>query len=251
MTVLEPAQPHLGHETELWQQGFRAIAGIDEAGRGALAGPVVAGAVILPLAEFCVDGDNGARTHGVWAEVRDSKLLRPARRVALDAQIRAQAAAAAVGMASPQEIDRMGIAAATRLAMVRAVEGLTLAADFLLIDWVRLARCPLPQRSFAKADRISVSVAAASILAKVARDALMVDLGEVYPEYGFAGHKGYGAPRHLAALGATGPCPVHRYTFAPVARCASLFDGVPNSLETSGAAGAAGAAKGEGTLRDG
>lgn len=228
MTV---AQPHLDHETELWRAGYRRIAGVDEAGRGALAGPVVAAAVVLPYA---------IPVEGVWAAVRDSKLLRAERRTELDTQIREQAAAWAVGIVPPAEIDRIGIAAATRAAMIQAIYALgdkgdtrdvlerdvpeNDTADYLLIDWVRLAQCPLPQRSFAKADQISVSVAAASILAKVTRDALMVELDGTYPAYGFASNKGYGAKTHLCALAEWGPCSMHRHSFAPIARRASLFD---------------------------
>jgi ribonuclease HII len=223
MTVV---QPHLDHETELWRAGYRRIAGVDEAGRGALAGPVVAAAVVLPCA---------IPMEGVWAEVRDSKLLRAERRTELDAQIREQAAAWAVGIVAPTEIDRIGIAAATRAAMIQAIYALgdktskrdapeKNTADYLLIDWVRLAQCPLPQRSFAKADQVSVSVAAASILAKVTRDTLMVELDVTYPAYGFASNKGYGAKTHLCALAEWGPCPMHRHSFAPIARRASLFD---------------------------
>lgn len=216
-----PRRPHLEHEAELWGQGYRRIAGIDEAGRGALAGPVVAAAVILPDSVYA--GATAGSVPGIWGEMRDSKLLAPGRRATLAAAIRAHAIAA-VGMASAQEIDALGIAVATRLAMMRAVEGLAECADSLLIDWVRLTRCPLPQRSFAKADQISVSVAAASILAKVTRDAYMCELDTRYAAYGFARHKGYGARAHLTALEACGPCVEHRFSFAPLAARATLFD---------------------------
>jgi ribonuclease HII len=221
ITTDNPASaPHLQCESLLWKQGLHQVAGLDEAGRGALAGPVAAAAVILPC-------DTDAT--GVWSQVRDSKVLQPAQRARLDQEIRAAAIAVGVGMVSAPEIDRVGIAAATRLAMAQAIESLASRVDYLLIDWVRLAQCPIPQFSFAKADRISISVAAASILAKVARDAHMVQLARRYPGYGFESHKGYGAPAHLRALAEKGPCAVHRHSFAPIARRASLFtpDGAP------------------------
>ena len=213
--MAEQSIPSFAYELEYRRQGFRFIAGVDEAGRGALAGPVAAAAVIVP--------ELGAPA-GVWAEVRDSKQLRPAVRETLAAAVRAEALAHAVGMASAAEIDEMGIAPATRLAMTRAIAALQPAADFLLIDWVRLSALALAQVSFARADALSVSVAAASILAKVARDAHMVQLDGVHPGYAFAAHKGYGAPAHLAALQQLGPCPEHRHSFAPIARQPSLFD---------------------------
>jgi ribonuclease HII len=207
--------PTLDREASLWQQGYTLVAGIDEAGRGALAGPVVAGAVVVP---------SGATLNGIWAQVRDSKLLKPAQRTSMAEVIRHEAAAVGIGIVSAAEIDRIGIAPATRLAMMQAIEGLMPVPEFLLIDWVRLPQCTIAQNSFAKADRLSVSVAAASILAKVARDSLMIQLAQEYPQYQFAANKGYGAPVHLAALGEHGPSPIHRYSFAPIAKKMPLFD---------------------------
>jgi ribonuclease HII len=207
--------PNLAQEARLWQSGCARVAGIDEAGRGALAGPVMAAAVVLPP---------GAPYARVWAEVRDSKLLRPAQRTTLAAAIQAEALAWAVGSVEAAEIDRIGIAAAARRAMLAAVAGLGVPPDYLLIDWVRLPMLAIPQLCVAKADRDLVSVAAASILAKVTRDRLMVALDETYPGYGFASHKGYGSAAHLAALEAQGPCPEHRRSFAPVAARPTLFD---------------------------
>lgn len=195
------------HEKLLWAAGYTAVAGLDEAGRGALAGPVVAGAVILP---------KGAEPAGVWAEVRDSKTLSPARREELAEAIRSEAAAWAVGEATPAEIDAIGIAPATRLAMQRAIDALSPRPDYLLLDWVRLATVNIPQESFTKGDARIVSIAAASILAKVHRDGLLTALDSRYPLYGFAGHKGYGAAAHLAAIERHGPCPEHRISFAPM-----------------------------------
>lgn len=206
--------PTLVEEERLWQAGYGAIAGVDEAGRGALAGPVVAGAVILPV---------GCAYAGIWATVKDSKLLSPAQREDLAITIRQEALAWAVGSASAGEIDSMGIAPATRLAMIRAVESLIPRPSYLLIDWVRLAQINLPQESFIKGDRRIVSIAAASILAKTYRDAQLMALHGDYPHYGFHNHKGYAAPVHLAALAEHGPCPHHRHTFAPIRRDESLF----------------------------
>jgi ribonuclease HII len=189
------------------------VAGVDEAGRGALAGPVVAAAVAI--APENVEAP-------VWSQVRDSKLLTPAHRTALEPQIQEQALTWAVAAVETATVDRLGIAVAARLAMARAIAALKPPADFLLIDWVRLPQLAIPQHSQPKADRDIVSVAAASILAKVHRDRWMVALHERYPQYGFAGHKGYGAAAHLAALDCWGPCPEHRRSFAPLAQ-ATLF----------------------------
>ncbi len=202
-------RPTLLYEMTLWQEGYRCVAGIDEAGRGALAGPVVAAAVIAP--PFCA-------LDGVWAAVRDSKQLTPARRTALAAIVREQALAWGVGAVSAAEIDATGIAPATRKAMALAVEmaAEVARADYLLIDWVRLPELLLPQQSLIKADATIVSVAAASILAKVHRDGLLCAWDADFPAYGFAAHKGYGSAAHLAALAAHGPCALHRRTFAPL-----------------------------------
>lgn len=218
--------PDLTREKALWAVGCHHVAGIDEAGRGALAGPVVAAAVVLP---------QYASVAGVWTQVRDSKLLSPKRRESLEADIRSQAAAWAVGRASAAEVDRSGVAAATRVAMTRAIHALDVEPSHLLIDWVRLPDVGIAQTSWAKADRHSVSVAAASILAKVHRDRLLMDIDPEYPAYGFYRHKGYGTARHLAALSEHGPCPEHRLSFAPVAQCRSLFDldGSDSNLNSS------------------
>ena len=206
--------PTFEHENRLWANGCRCVAGLDEAGRGALAGPVVAAAVVI---------DPDSASLPLWGELRDSKLLSPRQRAALAPQIQAAAHCWAVGAASAQEIDRVGIAAATRQAMQAAVAGLSLPPQQLLIDWVRLPQVNIAQFSCAKADQLIVSVAAASILAKVHRDALMTALDQLYPAYGFGAHKGYGAPAHLTALAAHGPCPEHRHSFAPIAGTHNLF----------------------------
>jgi len=184
------------------------VAGLDEAGRGAWAGPVVAAAVVLPP----LDPDLRRRLAGV----RDSKLLSPARREALLTTICEYALAYGVGAAPPAEIDRLGIVPATRKAMAQALEGLPLPPDYLLIDYLPLPEVPLPQHSLPKGDVHVLSIAAASILAKVSRDRLMIQLEQQWPGYGFAQHKGYGTAQHQAALRALGPSQVHRLSFAPL-----------------------------------
>ena len=189
--------------------GAGCVAGIDEAGRGALAGPVFAAAVALPLDDpLLMDA---------LAGVRDSKLLSAAARERLFPLICARALAYGIGQASAATIDRFGILPATRLAMADAARTLSPAAAALLIDGpIRLAAVPLPQRAVIRGDQQSVSIAAASILAKVSRDRTMIALDERFPGYGFAQHKGYGTAAHRLALAALGPCPEHRLTFAPL-----------------------------------
>ncbi len=196
--------PTRREEQALRRQGYRRIAGIDEAGRGAWAGPVVAAAVIL------------APRVRLPPQVRDSKLLSPAQREALYPVICQKALAWGVGQAGPEEIDALGIVPATRLAMIRAVQNLCVPPDALLIDAIPLPEVPVPQRVLYHADTLCLSVAAASILAKVTRDRLMVELDARYPGYGFAQHKGYGAPAHQQALAALGISPIHRLSYRPL-----------------------------------
>jgi ribonuclease HII len=198
----------LRHEFALRAKGYTAIAGLDEAGRGAWAGPVVAGAVILPLHR----DDLAAALDGV----RDSKLVSPGRREKLFPRILEIATATGVGYATNAEIDRCGIVPATRLAMRRALENLSVYPDALLTDAIKLPEIDLPAVPLIRGDQISLSIAAASILAKVSRDHFMIALGEQYPAYGFAFHKGYGTVRHHEALRTYGPADVHRQTFAPI-----------------------------------
>lgn len=212
---LKKNYPTLDEERKLWRAGFARVAGLDEAGRGALAGPVVAGAVILPA---------NSRRAGLWAEVQDSKLLSPPRRQELADRIREQAAAWSLGEASAAEIDAHGIAPVTRLAMRRAVQALSPSPDHLLLDWVQLKSLNLPQLSFTKGDLRIVSIAAASILAKVHRDRLLCQLHDQFPAYGFSSHKGYAARTHLAAIEKLGPCPAHRRSFSPLSKDETLFD---------------------------
>ncbi len=196
--------PTLDLEQALWAQGLHYIAGVDEAGRGCWAGPVYAGAVMLAP---------GTELPGV----RDSKQLTPARRAELLALITARALSWGVGWASVDEIDALGIVPATRLAMQRALQSLVPAPQALILDALTLPEVPLPQRAFPRADALVLSVAAASIVAKVHRDRWMQDVAEQeYPGYGFAQHKGYGTAAHRRALQAWGPCPLHRRSFAPV-----------------------------------
>lgn len=192
----------------MWRAGFERVAGLDEAGRGAWAGPVVAAAVILPRHARLPD------------TVRDSKLLSPAQRETLFPLICQTAVAWGVGQASHIEIDTLGIVPATRLAMTRAIQALTVQPDALLIDAVTLPAVSLRQRVLYHADTLCLSVAAASILAKVTRDRLMVELDGQYPGYGFAAHKGYGTAAHRQALAANGASPIHRLTYRPLLKYA-------------------------------
>jgi len=202
-----PAHPTLQYEAALWQAGFYRVAGLDEAGRGAWAGAVAAAAVILPAEECISEKLSG---------VRDSKQMSATQREHWEGEIKAQAAAWGVGFANQEEIDALGILPATRLAMQRALEALGCQPAHLLIDALRLPAIALPQTALIKGDRRSLSIAAASVLAKTARDRLMIGLDSDYPGYGFARHKGYGTRAHQAALDELGVCPEHRQTFAPV-----------------------------------
>jgi ribonuclease HII len=188
--------------------GYDRVAGIDEAGRGAWAGPVCAAAVILPL-----DRKNLTKA---LAGVRDSKMLSANRRSALRSVVANAALSVGVGWSLSAEVDAVGVAAATRRAMLRAIGCLAEKPDALLIDYVRLPDSALHQRSLASADAQCLSVAAASIVAKVERDRLMAQMDSVYRGYGFAAHKGYGTRRHAHALAALGPCPIHRMTWRPL-----------------------------------
>jgi len=184
-------------------KGFSRIAGVDEAGRGPLAGPVVSAAVILPES-FHNDA------------VTDSKKLTPKKRDILYDVIREQALAVGVGIAGPDEIDRINILQASLFSMKLAVENLPHPPDYLLIDGNFTIPHPLPQAAIVKGDSLSISIAAASIIAKVTRDRLMTDYDARYPGYGFAGHKGYPTQAHRDAIRRLGPCPIHRRTFRGV-----------------------------------
>jgi ribonuclease HII len=204
---LLPPSPNLSFEEKLWKAGIKHIAGVDEAGRGALAGPVAAAAVILPPIASILE-----TLHGL----DDSKQLSPVERTAWADNIRTEAAAWGIGFASHEEIDLWGIIPATRLAAHRAMEKFEFSAQHLLLDYLFLPDCDIPQTSLVKGDARSLSIAAASVLAKTARDALLIRLESEYPGYRFSAHKGYGTPQHLAALHQLGPSEVHRMSFAPL-----------------------------------
>ncbi len=202
-----PQYPNLSLEIPLWETGLVTLAGLDEAGRGAWAGPVSAGAVVLS-----VDPDLCQQLPGV----RDSKQMTAMQRSVWADCIKKVAVSWGVGFASQAEIDACGIVPATRLAMQRALEQLSVVPQHLLIDALRLPLVKIPQTAYIKGDVRSLTIAAASVLAKSGRDALMGKLDELYPGYGFARHKGYGTRVHQEALQRLGPCAIHRRSFAPV-----------------------------------
>ncbi|MDO8688071.1 MAG: ribonuclease HII [Dehalococcoidales bacterium] len=198
--------PSFAEERILEAQGYRHIAGIDEVGRGALAGPVAAAAVILPL-----------RIKAGWLKlVRDSKQLSPEKREVLSLHIHRVAVSIGIGMVSSEVIDKRGIVGATHLAMRLAIKQLSPPAETLLIDYLHLPGVKLPQKGVTDGDSLCISIACASIVAKVARDRLMVEMDKTYYGYGLAQHKGYGTEEHLACLQRLGPCPIHRQSFSPV-----------------------------------
>ena len=193
-------------EEALLELGYSYIAGMDEVGRGPLAGPVVAGVVVLP-----------PRPEGAWLDgIRDSKAMTAAQRERSYEAILQNAWGAATGETSALEIDEMGIVPATALAMRRALDNLALMPQFLLLDAFPLPDVDIPQKAIVKGDALSLSIAAASVVAKVTRDRMMADLDITYPGYGFAGHKGYGSAEHIRSIEMLGPSPVHRYSFAPI-----------------------------------
>ncbi len=198
--------PTFREERLLEAQGYRLIAGIDEVGRGAIAGPVVAAAVVLPC-----------HLDASWlVQVKDSKQLSPARREYLFHCIREAAVAIGVGKISNNTIDNQGIVKATRLAMTMAINQLAPPPESLLIDYLSLPEVPLPQKGITNGDELCFSIACASIIAKVARDHMMLELEQTCPGYGLAQHKGYGTEEHLSCLRRLGPSPIHRRSFKPV-----------------------------------
>jgi ribonuclease HII len=202
-------KPSFAEEKKLAAQGYQLIAGVDEVGRGALAGPVMAAAVVLPPL--------GKIKKARWLRgVRDSKQLTAARREFFSQRIGKVAVAVGIGRADCDVIDGQGIAKATRLAMKQAIEQLMPPAQCLLIDYFILPESKLPQRGIVDGDSLCFSIACASILAKVARDRMMAELDAVYPGYGLAEHKGYCTRQHLACLRRQGPSPIHRRSFRPV-----------------------------------
>ncbi|MBN1551340.1 ribonuclease HII [bacterium] len=197
-------------EKKATQDGFRYIAGLDEAGRGALCGPVVAAAVILP------DKD-------LPSGIKDSKLLKPKERLDLYPQIFKSALSVGVGLSRAAEIDRINILNATKLAMYRACLKLSVSPDLLLLDAITIEALPLPQIAIIKGDQRSLSIAAASIVAKVVRDRIMNTWHKHFPMYGFLNNKGYGTKEHRDALRTYGPTAIHRKTFKQVFDCWTLF----------------------------
>jgi len=215
-------QPNLYEERRLWSQGCRRVAGVDEAGRGAWAGPVVAASVILPPSAS--DGAS-AELATLLDPVRDCKLLTGRSRERCYSLILEHALAYGVGFVSAAEIDRIGIVRATRMAMSQAIQALVPPPDYLLIDAVALPQIAIPQTARPKADVDILSVAAASVIAKVTRDRWMVALDKSLGGYGLAQHKGYGTEGHRTALAALGPSAEHRYSYAPIRRLKGADDG--------------------------
>ncbi len=200
----------LRFEIELWNEGFGFVAGVDEAGMAPLAGPVVAGAVILPQ-NYKLRGLNDSK-----------KILDPEKRDELAVQIKQDAVCWSVGVAEVEEIDKINIYHAGLLTMQRAVQGLTCPPDFILVDARRIPNCQTPQRGIIRGDALSASIAAASIIAKTTRDAHMLQLDQMYSGYGLATHKGYPTPEHCRALKSLGALPIHRRSFARVREALGL-----------------------------
>ena len=198
--------PSFAEESDLISKGYLPVAGLDESGRGALAGPVVAAAVILP--------------HDIKAgwirKIDDSKRLTAKQREYVFDRLYEHSVAIAIGKSSSIEIDRINILEATRLAMERALDNLPINPKFLLLDALTLPMVPINQKPIIHGDSISLSIAAASIVSKVTRDKIMRDNDDEYPGYGFAKHKGYGTKEHLRNLTLLGPCPIHRFSFKPI-----------------------------------
>lgn len=201
--------PTFKEERELLVRGITLVAGLDEVGCGCWAGAVYAGAVILPL------------NSGIGL-IRDSKTLSADQRLRVAERIKEEATAWAIGQASPQEVDELNIRKAGALAMRRAIEALSVTPQFALIDAFHIPGLAIPQKSIIRGDLHVKSIAAASVIAKVARDTEMELLDAQYPGYGFARHKGYGTKEHQAALSKLGPSPIHRLSYAPVKKCFSL-----------------------------
>ena len=209
-------RPSLAEEKSLAAQGYRLIAGVDEVGRGALAGPVVAAALILPT-----------KLKARWVpQVRDSKQLSPISRERLFPYIQKIAVSIGIGSSDNEVIDTRGIIQATRLAMKSAIDQLSPPPHYLIIDYMRLPEISLPQKGITNGDSLCLSIACASIIAKVVRDRLMVEMDRVHPGYGLAEHKGYGTRKHIDCLHRLGPCPIHRRSFRP------LKDTIDNKNET-------------------
>ncbi len=206
----------LRFEEEAWTRGARRVGGLDEAGRGPLAGPVVAACVVWPAAVA------RAAFAGPLRGLTDSKQLSPAHRERFFAWLTAGQpdVDTAIASAEADEIDRLNILRATHLAMARALAALPRLPEFVLVDGLPVPGLPAPSRAIVHGDGLSLTIAAASVLAKVTRDRRMIEADQDFPGYGFARHKGYGTAAHVAALRRLGPCPLHRRSFAPVAAAA-------------------------------
>ena len=210
----------LRYEIELWLEGFNLIAGVDEAGMAPLAGPVVAGAVILPQNYKLRDLDDS------------KKILHEGKREELAAQIKQDAICWSVGFAEVEEIDQLNIYHAGLLAMQRALTGLSCVPDFVLVDARRIPNCPAPQKGIVHGDALSASIAAASLVAKTARDAHMIELDRIFSGYGLASHKGYPTPEHCRALKELGALPIHRRSFGRVREALGLDPIQPELFES-------------------
>jgi ribonuclease HII len=212
--------PSLTLENQLRQRGVGLVAGVDEAGRGPLAGPVVAAAVILP--------GNLSGSEPWLQMIDDSKRLSPVRREQAAELIARHALAVGVGQEAPEEIDHIGIGNATIRAMLQAVARLPVPPEHLLLDYVPIKECVLPFQAIVRGDSLSYSIAAASIIAKVTRDRWMRQEDANHPGYSFAQHKGYPTAHHLARLRELGPCPIHRRSFGPVREAAKIATAAPD-----------------------
>ena len=198
--------PSYREENYLINQGYSIIAGLDEVGRGTLAGPVVAGLVILQ-----------PRPTQSWLnEIRDSKLMTPRQRSIAAAHLNSESLASKTGVATSTEIDNLGIVRATQLAMERALDSCDVPPQFILVDALPLPQIDIPHKAIIRGDLHCLSIASASIIAKVARDEMMVNIAQSYPGYGFEKHKGYGTKKHMDALNKLGPCSIHRHSFSPI-----------------------------------
>jgi ribonuclease HII len=202
-----PEKPTLEYEQQLWGEGFHIVAGLDEAGRGAWAGPVFAAAVVLPRDERILRLLDG---------VRDSKRMTANQRNLYLDCIKSVSVGWTIGMSTNDEIDTLGIVSATCLAMQRAIDNLSFNPTYLLVDYIQIEHCACPQLSLTKGDCRSLSIAAASVIAKTARDAYMIKEDGRFPYYNFAQHKGYGTPQHRAAIEKYGPSKIHRMSFRPL-----------------------------------
>jgi ribonuclease HII len=211
-----PLRPGWDHELELCALGHGIMAGVDEAGRGAWAGPLVAAAVVLPHPDALAAMDEAEKLVEEIECLRDSKMLSASVRERLMGAIRSVALAVGVGVVSSGLLDVIGVGPANRLAMARSVRDLGIWPDYLLLDAFRVPAMPIRQRAIIKGDATCMSIAAASIVAKVTRDHIMHEQDELYPGYGFAQHKGYGTRQHVDALMRQGVSPIHRRSYAPI-----------------------------------